>query len=447
MGAYGDAIKFVGKNLASGAISYVGGQAAGHMLNKLLGTDSDADQLKHISSQLTDIQQSINILEKDLNNLTSYLKQELSKIEQEQLYLAWEVIDLDLQESMVKIDIQYNRYIDYTQNPKTTPKDNVRTLVGEILNSNAGAEVSLAEINKLTTDTAGKGVLKLWADMVLPLVKSGVISYEQAIENYINYYTKIVYAQVRAGTLLVEAYNADNDERNAHSAWKKYRKLMLSQEVPFLQNIDKFARQALYQGATWTKDKNAILTYFQYFTATQVYLAGGAYHSHYRPTYEHNTAEELLANAQAMEDSERRIVIWMSATPNMDRTSLPSGLDIGDKAPKTINYKTLELQITHADNSNQTTISPSHSDYMAIYNSEDEEHYIKRFIFSEGVTDGTYQMVDQNGKNGLTPVGGSFQKEIYFQNPNYLNHRLTVGPSRHFNFMEFMPYCDPLYFC
>ena len=437
---YSDALVFVGKNVASGALNKFGSEVAGFVLGDIFGDSSKEilDAIQQLGQQLTQIQNSIAALEDHLAEMKKEILQKLEEIEQKILYDIWAAKDNLIQDSIAIIETQYHRFVEFANNPTITSKQDIAALVTQILDTNNGAEVQLRKINSNVIGAGdNKGVLQLWAEMMIPLINHNKIHYGQAIDNYITYYTKIACAQIRAANLLVEAFNQKKQQPIAKESWITYRNFMTHQEIPFIVNVDKFIYYAMQKNVTWFDKPDAsgkimkCYTY-SYFTASMSYLASAHWDAYYRPTYEHELVERILANAQAMGPDERRIALWM-IYPSLNREYQ---LDL---------VKNTNIQIVVAANPQEPGINPTRTELIPVFTDPHiTPHYIKRFIYSDGVKDGAFVMKDKNGQDGLVPQEGtgSMQKTVYFQGDQYLAYNLNVTPVTQFDFMDFAAYYD-----
>jgi hypothetical protein len=433
MGIFTSGLKFIGKNVAAGALSEVGSYAAGSILDKICGGPDDkvAEEIKQIGQQLTNIQKSMEVLKKELQDIEN----QLEKIVELDIFITWQNVDLKVMEYVTKIATQYDRFIEYANNPKTTSEKEVDELVKEILDTNVGAEVNLMELRTLILSSSEleKGVLQLWTEMVIPHVGIGndKILYGQAIEYYYNYYIKIAYAQVQAANLLVEAFNKDKNQPVAKDKWQSYRDMMKDQEVPFLINIDQILGAVLtYENYPVTGSHPTV----DFWTAAQVYFPCGVWKTHYTPSTIHTQAETILANAQAMGPDERRIVIW-AVYPNKNWSNPPLPID---------DLNNVKLQLECVSNKLDNGIDADYSDVIEgppcdRYN---QKHFIKRFIYST-TKDGTYKMKDKNGQDGLIDIHTCYQDPCRFQDPSCLAYTMNVNALQEFDFMDFTVYNDP----
>ena len=137
--------------LVSGAASEVGGSAAGWVLGEIFGSPdtSQADAIKDLGDQLDSIASAVDALTIQLADDMKLIEKELQAIKQGQLYINWEIRDNDLQQYISRLNVQYKTFLTYAANPESTSQQEVTNLVEEILDTNQGAKVVIAEINAL----------------------------------------------------------------------------------------------------------------------------------------------------------------------------------------------------------------------------------------------------------------------------------------------------------
>ena len=426
MSATTDALEFVGKGLANGALSNIGGQAMGFVLDQIFGGTGDSSAIAKLGEQLNQIEGMIQELLKELSKDFATIEKQLADIKQEQLYTAWELRDNSAQEKIANINTQYNTYVEFAQNPKTTTKASIEQLTTDILNTNVGAANNRQQLYMMVTGSGeDKGLLQLWQEMVAPLIAANKMSFYDAIENYMDYYATIVYAQMRATVLLVEAYNHEKNPPLAKQTWDDYRKIVDQQELYFVTYFDVFAASELSKWRTTIYISNVP---FAAIDARQSFYAGSSFGWH-QPTSLHQQAEALLAYAQSMGPDERRIVVWMV---------YPRDYPYGSQPKPITNFDQIDISITSVDQSVAGDVKPASSNVLQIPTNPD--HTIKRFIFLPQL-DGAYVLKDMNGTPGLPDITG-YSGNVYFQHPNYLAFKMSVSPNKQFDFTEFAPYSD-----
>jgi hypothetical protein len=264
--------------------------------------------------------------------------------------------------------------------------------------------------------------------------------FERAVEEYLNYYTRIVWAQMRAANLLVEDYNQQCNHDEETTQWEDLRSFVIQQEGPFLSQLEQLLYGAAQQNATWFEscpsDTSCSLAYdcgaiFQYM------FAGGLYYSHYRPTPARAQAERLLATAVAMAPSERRIAVWMIHPAGV---LYPSGLDL---TQATVQLLSASANTPISPDSSTTLIDTTLPLPMPFYSAIQllNRRLVRRYVFSQSLADGTYTLYSEN--NSYPTVAGNNQTTDYFQDSQYLDYNLRVGPDQPADFMDFGTYIDP----
>ena len=146
------ALIFVGKNIAAGALSYVGGQAAGYVLAEIFGTEGPTNQemldaINALGQELTGIEDTLAEIQADLDENFAEIEQMLTKIDQQARYIAWQQVNDEVVNYVSQTQTQYSTYVEYAVAAATTSKQEVRSLVQQIQDTNVGAKVSLYGIN------------------------------------------------------------------------------------------------------------------------------------------------------------------------------------------------------------------------------------------------------------------------------------------------------------
>lgn len=431
--------------LVSGAASEVGGSAAGWVLGEIFGSPdtSQADAIKDLGDQLDSIASAVDALTIQLADDMKLIEKELQAIKQGQLYINWEIRDNDLQQYISRLNVQYKTFLTYAANPDSTSQQEVTNLVEEILDTNQGAKVVIAEINALLVGggaSSSKGVLQLWSEMTEPLIKSGKMSCYAALETYFQYYVASAYAQQRALYLVIEAYHQSGNDPAAQEARRTYQDYVKSQEIPFVQNIDAMLRMQL---ETAPQPNKSIEKYnFDYIRALQEYSCCGFWSSAYTPSMSRARAERIITNSMCLDESKNRLVIWMIYPPVKT-----GGTDI----PKTINFSNVSVEVQAAGNDVGLSYPSAYSNDIVtkpepgLYLDRDyfkQAHIARRMVF-EDLPAGSYVMKDKNGQDGLTPVAGSgFEGTRYFQDPKYLSHQMILNSTVKGGFLDFLVYPD-----
>jgi len=497
MSFFDDAISTVGRGLAqtaAGALTDATGVDVGGIMNTLFGNGQTSggetlstvqqelqaewkgdqasltllsDGITAQSAQLTQMGNEIGAISTAIASLNAQLSsfaEMLANLAQSGLYQQWQEVDVEMTEYIVAIDTSYQTYGQYAADPnvgtpQAVPTGEVVQLMNDVLNMNNGPKVALNAISAfIMDDSQARGVLQLWSSMVSPLVAAGQLDYRDAVKQYINYYRKLAYAQLRATNLVMEAYNFNRDSTSAADAWVDYKKTVLSQETTFMT----WLIPLIYSGIN---PQNATIGQYNAvpFIATHAILqldpgvqrlgSGPAGKNYIEPSAVLRSAEELLANLYVTDPDERRIVLLMAYSadapigPAVDQAALSlTPASGGDPVAATRRNR---LGAPYAWPGHWTTPSAiPPSDYNMLM----DTLYVTRFVFSagkgSGLPDGDYTITNINGENGLIPyetyLGQQPNTEPPFMNDDVLNYPLHVDGAKQFDFMNFMAYVVPV---
>jgi hypothetical protein len=494
MSFFDDAISTVGRGLAqtaAGALSDATGVDVGGIMNTLFGngqtsggetlstvqqelqTEWKGDQasltvlsdgIAAQSAQLTQIGNEIGSISTAIASLNAQLSgfaAMLANLAQSALYQQWQEVDVEMTEYIVAIDTSYQTYGEYAADPnigtpQAIPTSEVVQLMNDVLNMNNGPKVALNAISAfIMDDSQAKGVLQLWSSMVSPLVAAGELDYRDAVKQYINYYRKLAYAQLRATNLVMEAYNFNGDSTSAADAWVDYKKTVLSQEATFMTWLipliySGINPQTPFPNTVPFTSSHAIL---QLDPGVQRLGSGPAGKAYIEPSAVLRSAEELLANLYVTDPDERRIVLLMAYSgdapigPAVDQAALTLSPASGGGTVAATRKNRLGAPYAWPGNwTVPSAIAPS--DYNMLSNTT----YVTRFVFSagggSGLPDGDYTITNINGQNGLIPyetyVGQTPSTAPPFMNDDVLNYPLHVDGAKQFDFMNFMAYVVPV---
>lgn len=413
----------IGVAIVEGMATKVGEEGMGWVLHQIgIGGDESND----VGEELGQIEDAINGVKRELKIDTEKILKELKVIEQQQLYQAWETRDTQLQKYITQINVQYSRFLDYAQNPKTTSKSDVENLVQEILDTNSGAAISLAEISTLISGSgADKGVLELYREMTAPIIQDGKIYARQGINSYFQYYMNAAYAECTALYLLIEAFHFQNNRPLAKKQFEAYRKYAYNQENPFISNLQYLMRAgctsiSLFGGKLFKSDEKV--------KSRQDYWAQAYFVSGYDSNTVRAKAERIFCNSLALSKSENRIAINMVYDP---------------WTPQDVN--SVLIPIISASKENPVDILPSREDEFTFPGvdmgnrggySGVAELKLRRMIY-ENVPGDIYRMKDLNNTSGLENQNGSGTKVRYFQDPKYLQNTFIVNTGSRHNSMDF----------
>lgn len=152
-----------------------------------------------------------------------------------------------------------------------------------------------------------------------------------------------------------------------------------------------------------------------------------------------------MANLYVTEPQDRRIVVYMTCVVK-DAYEL-----VGDVT------LTLDQNAFQPAASYKTNLQPylDTCDQNWLDDSADATQiYLKRFVFSAGsdnseLKDGTHQLTNLNGVNGLVPLPtplapSSSPLNVPFMSDNIVGHGLTISSSSAFDFMNFAAYTTPI---
>ncbi len=410
----------IGAGIVSSLIASGIEAGAGWVLKGIEG-DTGASEAEALGKELSYIENAIDGLRSDLAKDTAEIMNELKVINQEQLYTAWEVRDSDLQKYITAINVQYSRYVSYAKNPTTTKKSDVAQLVTEILDTNSGAAVAMAQISTLLAGSGSdKSVLQLYREMTGPVIVNSTIHGSEAMNSYFQYYINASYAQCRALYLLIEAFHYKNNDALAETQYCDYRALAKAQEMPFISNVQYFLRDSMLGGAL-TGHQGGFATTVQYNTSAQDYWAKTYYASGYDPTEARAKAERIFSNSLAMKKGENRIAVNMvygtglgDGTRNLNHVTVPL-VSASDALGKEFGPARIDM-----------INIPSESKSIAGHPFSTDQLTLKRMVY-ENLPGDAYIMKDMNGEASLKPQAGSGTKYDYFQAPKYLKHQMIVN--------------------
>lgn len=513
MGFFDDALSAMGQSLAQSASGYVlgvTGPVVGNMLGTLFGggqqtgganlaklnTDiqnafppgspdlallngqmaAQTAEIQNIGNQLTALSSAVAAIQSEVSAMAGVL----GKIAQEQLFQAWQTVDIQMTVAITSISSDYSLLAGFATNYANTDGARVATAM-ENLQTN-GPLASMNLINALILGGGGEsqGVLQLWSAMVSPLVQTGLIDYREAVDQYTAYYKKLVGAQLLAANVLVEMSNyfaIKGDHTEAMKVWNAYKACVLAQEDEFIQWLVPLVYSGVvaYAGPSAASPPGGPL--FTYYEASMQLHAGlqampgdVAGQGYYAPTSIFKDAEALLASLSVTDVSDRRIVVHMvfsddsagtfktpiDATPITIQlvTSLTesAGVD-ARKYPKNPSTTTGVPAGLSAQHTAKFPYSPFPvwggvfaTPDKSFQNSDNGDNmYLYRQVYScsaenpTALPDGSYTLTDLNGVLPplFTYAGGS---ATHFQEAKVLAHLLTVSPTSQFDFMNFGGY-------
>ena len=491
MSFFDDAITTLGRGLAQtavGAISDETGYDVGGTLNALFGNGqtyagenlanlssavnssnlpgSDNTEIQNYITQQTDMIAGLGIQLSGLANQISGLEKTLSniqellqKINQQNLYTQWEIVDTTLVNGTSVLTTSYNQYSSYLANGcgPDNPSGPVATLCTEILDPDGGA-VQICNLisTAISDDGERKGVLQLWSNMVVPLVSNGIIDYRQAVDGYFSYYQRLAYAELQATNLVMEAYNFKQTPKLASQAWADYRQYLLSQEQAFIQ----WLVPIIAAGVRVTDGPSPwypILTHLASLELNPMYPS--FYQSwrepiYYQPSALFKRAEQILADLYLTEADDRRVVVHM----------------LYDHLFQSL-VGAASISITSSDGGSEGAVSPSVTNVMPVYDLlagqeggrvPDEtfcsnQFVLQRYVFTASgsqsddtgsdpsFADGNYTITNINGQSGLVPINtyvsnGVIGGKFPFCPTAQLNYVIPISPETPFGFVNFVAY-------
>jgi hypothetical protein len=453
------ALEFIGENIAKGALSEIGGDAAGWALGAIFGGSSGPsnqdvlDAVNKLGIQLSAIQSSLTALRQDVDAHFQQISKALNKINKQILYNAWSSTNTTAFLLVNQINTQYQTLLQYAIAAKTTSKGQVSQLVKEIQDTNTGAKVSLNALNGLIMGVGGaKGLLELWLEMVTPLLQSGAAGVELIRQRYMDYYTQLIGAQMKACHLLIEAFNQQGNNPVSQMEYRNFRDLMTAQETVFLPILERVLYTAFAEGGLWntvnTTGKIVVIVPKNGYLPGVKELYAGSRNgtSVYTPTVWRAQAEQLLSYAQSQKPGERCISVWSIYEPylssNLGDTSLPTPPQQFDNATvqicavgsprQPISPDSVITLVTEADYSIGRQV-PS----AAPLPRTNKKRIVRRHLFRK-ISDGTYRLFDANGQ--YPPVSTSGYALEFATERLYLSYSLTVGQGDSLAFMDFAIY-------
>lgn len=417
------------------------------------GLSQQAAQITALGDQLTTLSSEIANIKGEIANIEA----KLDKINQEILYIEWQAVNTPIINLITTIKTSYMEYANILSLgiDAKTPTSDVTNLTTQILDPDGGAVTCSAAISAyINDDGQAKGVLQLWSNMVCALINAGLLDYRDAAEQYFQYYQKLVYAQLQATNLVMEAHNFHGDYNLAKIAWNDYRSQLISQEKEFIQWLSPIIASQI-QGSKVSGSgyfAGAISAAFQMNPSILMLPPNGPWTTAPTPYYEasslYQRAEEILANLYLTQDDDRRIVAHMlyDGTPIIAQTV--EGVRITIEPTSSSGGD--ELHATRTDRMQKYIIQNGHMGETTIdMNYYSNTFYLARFVFEKGaggsaIQDASYCLTDLNGTHGLIPLetylcslhGG----KANFCNPGPLAYSLPINSTSPFGFVNFLAY-------
>ena len=437
------ALRFIGKNVAVGIARAPGSAIVGRVLNLIFGGSNDA-AIMELGEKLDVVQQSINQLSKMLDDSTAEILRELEEIQEQQRYQAWSNKNAEVTKQITRINVQYSRLVEFSQSPGTTAPALVEALISEILSTIGGAEVALNQLHRQVLNFGlDTGALELFADMVFPTIEARERLYEDALDNFIAYYSEILYAQAQAIYVLIEAYNAleahpeiaPQAKGSAEKVYEKYLQMVKAQEVTFITLVHRIMSRYRVDFEIQKQLEPGPSSFPNLFvSSTSSGNRGLQAQKHfldgwYTPDPHLLEAEEICASA--LGQGSGRIVVYM-CYPSLRSPTIP-------QFPS--NFAGVDIDLSLASNPLGDSFEATRKDFLIIEDKASEPRAnltIKRFVFDELPYD-TYLMRDKIGTEGLIPISGSFGT-VHFQSDRSLRHVMALNPEFQFDLLTFTPY-------
>jgi hypothetical protein len=450
----------------SGAIGNASGLDPLQIKTLQSGVDQQAAAISWIGNQLQFVAKQVQNLTGQIANI----EQLLGEIGQELKYIKWADRNGLMLSDFAHIDSKYSTYAAYMADPIGMSSSHIADLAKQITDSMGEACRHISYV-MLSQGNQDKGALELWSEMVTLLVAKGLVDYREAVSEYMDYYSRLTYAQLRATNLLVEAYHYQDfgpvKSSRARRALEEYKGLLLSQEDQFI----KFLFPLVVAGATnidWhpvTEPGMPSNPPRFCFTAPDAAMQlhpgiqwlrtdperGKGY---YAPSSVFMAAEKLLANLYVTDPTARRIAVHMvygsgtggsiyravnAAHPTLDYWGQgnnpiaepipPRTFPIGpDPYPTFIDF--------NFNVSGDPEMGPSNI-------------YLNRLVYAttpggQPIPDGVYTLTNLNGHDGLLPIETYGWKGVPFQQPQVVDYKMQIGPASPFDFMNFAAYTMPV---
>ena len=411
-----------------------------------------------IGSQLTALQNSVEQLAGEIANIQNMLAQ----IKQQALWSDWHSVHVTAMTNYVdRVDAQYQQYSQYISQYSTTSPSEVARLMQQITNANKSYG-AVAGIGGLITGTGAndKGLLQLWQEMVSPLVLNGLLDYRAAVDQYMGYYKKLTFAQLRATNLVMEAYYYNDgktpDPNSAAQFWDSYMQQLRAQENEFIKNLFPLVQNAASPNLSFWSENNTfgwIVAAVELHPGVQATASGGD--GYYAPSHIFMEAERLLANLAVKNPNMRRLVVHCTASDGAEGWKYgPVGRTVSDA---TITIDALGT----GGGSPQATLQPSSSaqfNYVypmgvgtAFPGAPPDQNFatgpaclVKRMVYEW--TNPAGQQTYPDGMFALTDLNNSLPKlqtavgPTSFQTPGVLAYQMQVNGLSQFDFMNFNAY-------
>lgn len=474
-----DAISTIGQGLAQTAVTDASketGMNVGGMINTLFGNQqasggSDmANLLASLQGQFSGSEDQLLLLQSSIINDTELLQDMgdqlqaisntlgqisgeiagidvlLAKLERQELFNTWNAVDIEVNAYRAATIAAYGDYGSYMAKAKTTKAREIEGLVTSILATESFGPSDAVQFihDEIVPSGQGQSVLKLWSDMVIPLVTGGLIDFREAVDQYIQYYQRLAYVQLQATNLLMEAHIYYGDSTQANTAWTNYREALLDQENSFISAllplISAGGTMMSWPGVAPRFGYSANYAAMQINPEIQLLTAGPSY---FQPSAMLRRAEEVLAQLFVTKPDDRRIVIHMiySAEDPIKSLLAPIKISLQSSGGATI-----------APSSTASLGTFSYGDYSGLDPNLVFGGDVTRMVYgganssSQGsnFTDGSYTI--QNMNNQLPPQSTYAASEnVNFMGDGILAAKLYIDGIAKFDFTNFVAYSAPDY--
>jgi flagellin-like hook-associated protein FlgL len=256
-GVMGDLFSWAGSSIASGAMSYVGGQAMGWVMN-LLGYESAEDKiinmLEEVSQKLDQVDRKLDSISHDLvllSNQISELKKALSATETN---LDKRISEIASYDPVSRIQSSYSQLDIYSKcKPGEVSLNSINGWASSVLDPNTGAYYALTSLdNFIMGHVLGSesGLLEVLCDSsVNSLAESPGDhfgrSYRTKVYNVaqgmISYFEKLLFVELKGLTVIAEAHHARNETVPVVQYLEQYWLPRLERQVElFVVQMEKF---------------------------------------------------------------------------------------------------------------------------------------------------------------------------------------------------------------
>ena len=388
------------------------------------------------------------------------IESDLAAIHLQQLYQAWQTSNIPNSALVVVANTAYQQYSDFLSDYTGTPT----SAVTDFLTSLNGLNSPEAVVQQIHENIVGrdqqKGLLQLWTEMVTPLIVRYTIDYRDAVQQYMRYYQQLVFAQLCATNLAMEAATFSGAADLAAAAWTSYQQAVAAQENVFISSLIPLVSAGGTDPRAWIKGS---------FNFSDVVMAQAALQlnpglitlpadptadsAYIEPSAVFERAESLLASLAVTDPPTQRIVVYVTYV---------DGVIAGVVSPVALTLSSTNGQPPVAASS-EAILGPFILSGFSDYNfwtgaiGTTGRFWVKRFVYTgDALQSGTYTVTNMNGVNGLVAMDtyastgdegalGESGGPAPFMNGNVWKYPLSVDPTSPFAFMNFLAYCTPYF--